>query len=294
MVFPIRDKPGKKMKLISFERNKQQGFGAVIGDQVIDLTGQIQGASCLRELLENGALDEVAAAVDDAPLSFSLDDCIRLPVIPNPRKIVCVGLNYIDHVKETGRELKDNPVIFHRYPETQTGHGQAIQRPKVSDNLDFEGEMAVIFGKGGAHIDPADAMDHIAGYACYNEGTIRDWQAHTRQFGMGKNFQKTGAFGPWMVTADEIPDYRQLNLQTRLNGEIMQDASLADLAFDIPTLISYVSKALPWLPGDVLVTGTPGGVGFKRTPPVFMKPGDTVEIEVSGIGTLVNPIEDEK
>jgi 2-keto-4-pentenoate hydratase/2-oxohepta-3-ene-1,7-dioic acid hydratase in catechol pathway len=281
------------MKLVSFERNNQQGFGAVIGDEVVDLTGQIQGATSIQALLEIDAMGEVAAAANAVTNRFPLDDCSRLPVIPNPHKIVCVGLNYIDHVKETGRELKDNPVIFHRYPETQTGHGQAIQRPIVSDNLDYEGEMAVIFGKGGAHIDPENAMDHIAGYACYNEATIRDWQSHTRQFGMGKNFQKTGAFGPWMVTADEIPDYRQLNLQTRLNGEVMQSASLADLAFDIPTVISYVSKALPWLPGDVLVTGTPGGVGFKRTPPVFMKPGDTVEVEVSEIGILVNSIADE-
>ena len=170
------------MKLVSFERNNQQGFGAVIGDEVVDLTGQIQGATSIQALLEIDAMGEVAAAANAVTNRFPLDDCSRLPVIPNPHKIVCVGLNYIDHVKETGRELKDNPVIFHRYPETQTGHGQAIQRPIVSDNLDYEGEMAVIFGKGGAHIDPENAMDHIAGYACYNEATIRDWQSHTRQF----------------------------------------------------------------------------------------------------------------
>ena len=281
------------MKLISFDRDGQTGFGAVVGNQVVDLTGKIKGAVDIRNLLEQDAMSDVAGALEGAAPSFALDECQRLPVIPNPRKIVCVGLNYIDHVKETGRELKDNPVIFHRYPETQVGHGQAIQRPLVSTHLDFEGEMAVIIGKGGAHIDQPDALDHIAGYACYNEAPIRDWQSHTRQFGMGKNFQKTGAFGPWMVTADEVSDYRQMKLQTRLNGEVMQQATLADLAFDIPLLISYVSKALPWLPGDVLVTGTPGGVGFKRTPPVFMKPGDHVEVEISSIGILSNSVADE-
>ena len=164
---------------------------------------------------------------------------------------------------------------------------------RIIDNLDFEGEMAVIMGEAGKHIKPEDALKHIVGYSCYNESTIRDWQRHTRQFGMGKNFEKTGSFGPHMVLAEDIKDYKELTLETRLNGEVMQNAKLSQLIFDIPILISYVSKAMAWRAGDVLVTGTPGGVGFKRNPSVFMKPGDKVEIEVTQIGVLSNTIKDE-
>ena len=167
-------------------------------------------------------------------------------------------------------------------------------RPIVSDHFDFEAEMAIIMAGGGRHVKPEDALNHIAGYACYNEGTIRDWQRHTRQFGMGKNFVNTGAFGPWMITADEIHDHTKMTLVMRLNGKEMQRADLTQLIFDVPTLISYVSKALPWKAGDVLVTGTPGGVGFKRNPPVFLKPGDVAEVEISMIGTLTNTVADEE
>ena len=170
---------------------------------------------------------------------------------------------------------------------------QAIQRPTVSESLDFEGEMAVVMDEGGKHIKPEDALKHIVGFSCYNESTIREWQRHTRQFGMGKNFEKTGSFGPHMVLAEDIPDYKSLTIETRLNGEVMQNAKLSQLIFDIPILISYVSKAMAWRAGDVLVTGTPGGVGFKRNPPVFMKPGDNVEVEITDIGVLSNTIKDE-
>ena len=216
-----------------------------------------------------------------------------MPLIPNPGKIICVGLNYSEHVKETNRTVEENPVIFHRFPESQTAHLQPIQRPVVSQSLDFEGEMAVIMGEGGKHIKPEDALKHIIGYSCYNESTVREWQRHTRQFGMGKNFEKTGSFGPHMVLAEDINDYKNLTIETRLNGEVMQNAKLSQLIFDIPILISYVSKAMAWRAGDVLVTGTPGGVGFKRNPPIFMKPGDNVEIEITEIGTLSNTIKDE-
>ena len=216
-----------------------------------------------------------------------------LPLIPNPGKIICVGLNYSEHVKETNRTVEENPVIFHRFPESQTAHMQAIQRPTVSESLDFEGEMAVVMDEGGKHIKPEDALKHIVGFSCYNESTIREWQRHTRQFGMGKNFEKTGSFGPHMVLAEDIPDYKSLTIETRLNGDVMQNAKLSQLIFDIPILISYVSKAMAWRAGDVLVTGTPGGVGFKRNPPVFMKPGDNVEVEITDIGVLSNTIKDE-
>ena len=225
--------------------------------------------------------------------SIKPDQIEYSPLIPNPGKIICVGLNYSEHVKETNRTVEENPVIFHRFPESQTAHMQAIQRPTVSESLDFEGEMAVVMDEGGKHIKPEDALKHIVGFSCYNESTIREWQRHTRQFGMGKNFEKTGSFGPHMVLAEDIPDYKSLTIETRLNGEVMQNAKLSQLIFDIPILISYVSKAMAWRAGDVLVTGTPGGVGFKRNPPVFMKPGDNVEVEITDIGVLSNTIKDE-
>ena len=282
------------MKLVSFTAQGNSGFGAISGDKIIDLTGRVNGAKTLKQLIENDAINEARAYADSNQADINTSEVTFLPVIPDPEKIICVGLNYHEHVDETGRTIEENPCIFLRYPDSQIGHNEPIIRPKVSDNLDYEAEMAIIMGGGGRHIDPENALDHIVGYSCYNEGTIRDWQRHTRQFGMGKNFMHTGAFGPWMVTADEIPDHTKLNIAMRLNGKVMQSASLSQLIFDVPTLISYISKALPWKPGDVLVTGTPGGVGFKRSPPVYMKPGDVAEVEISMIGTLTNSIADEK
>lgn len=282
------------MKFVSFTKEGRDGFGIITEDGIIDLTNKIVGASSLRHLIENQELEAAANIAKDMSADISTDQVTFQPVIPDPGKIICVGLNYRDHVTETGRTIEDNPVIFLRYPDSQIGHQQPMVRPTVSDNFDFEAEMAIVMSGGGRHIDPADALDHIAGYTCYNDGTLRDWQRHTSQFGMGKNFMHTGSFGPWMVTADEIPDHTQLELIMRLNGQEMQRAPLKDLIFDVPTLISYVSKALPWKAGDVLVTGTPGGVGFKRNPPVFMKPGDIAEVEITMIGTLTNSIADEQ
>jgi 2-keto-4-pentenoate hydratase/2-oxohepta-3-ene-1,7-dioic acid hydratase in catechol pathway len=281
------------MKFVSFTRNNSDGFGVIQDGNIIDLTDKITGAVTLRQLIENNAIDEAIAFASQNPATIDSKDVTFLPVIPDPGKIICVGLNYHDHVNETGRTIEENPCIFHRYPDSQVGHGQPMIRPIVSDNFDFEAEMAIIMSGGGRHIEPDDALNHIVGYSCYNEGTIRDWQRHTRQFGMGKNFVHTGSFGPWMVSADEITDHTKMSMVMRLNGVEMQRADLTQLIFDVPTLISYVSKALPWRAGDVLVTGTPGGVGFKRNPPVFMKPGDIAEVEISMIGTLSNPIADE-
>tara|TARA_Y100001970_G_scaffold289973_1_gene422004 strand:+ start:954 stop:1805 length:852 start_codon:yes stop_codon:yes gene_type:complete len=281
------------MKFVSFLHDGQAKFGISDDKNITDLTGKIKGASTLKELIANKNLKEAKEYGKKNPGKISLDQIEYLPVIPNPGKIICVGLNYSEHVKETGRTVEQNPVIFLRVPESQTAHKQPIQRPKVSTNLDYECEMAVIMGDAGKHIKPEDSLNHIVGYSCYNESTVRDWQQHTRQFGMGKNFEKTGSFGPHMVLAENISDYTKLSIQTRLNGKVMQDAKLSQLIFDIPTLISYVSKAIPWRAGDVLVTGTPGGVGFKRKPPVFMKEGDQVEVEISEIGILSNIIKDE-
>ena len=282
------------MKFVSFLQNNQAKFGISDGKNITDLTGKINGSNTLKELISDKAIQKAKEYAKKNPGNISIEKIEYLPVIPNPGKIICVGLNYSEHVKETGRTVEQNPVIFLRVPESQTAHKQPIQRPKVSTSLDYECEMAVIMGEGGKHIKTEDALKHIVGYSCYNECTVREWQQHTRQFGMGKNFEKTGSFGPYMVLAENIPDYTKLKIQTRLNGKVMQDAKLSQLIFDIPTLISYVSKAVPWRAGDVLVTGTPGGVGFKRKPPIFMKEGDQVEVEISEIGILSNIIKDEK
>ena len=281
------------MKFVSYKHDNVEKFGIIENNLITDLTGKIGGASNLKELIKIKKIKEAKEYVVSNPGSIKTEEIEYLPLIPNPGKIICVGLNYIEHAKATTRTVEENPVIFLRFPASQTAHMQPIQRPSVSKSLDFEGEMAVIMDEGGKHIKPENALKHIVGFSCYNEATIRERQRHTRQFGMGKNFEKTGSFGPHMVLAEDIPDYKSLTIETRLNGEVMQNAKLSQLIFDLPILISYVSKAMSWRAGDVLVTGTPGGVGSKRNPPVYMKPGDNVEVEISNIGVLSNTVEDE-
>lgn len=218
-----------------------------------------------------------------------------LPVIPQPEKIVCAVRNYMDHHQEVlaagmQRELSDFPPIFLRVWRSQTAHGAPIVCPKVSSSLDWEGELAVIIGQGGRDIAEADAWNHVAGYSVYNDGSVREWQFHAKQIASGKNFESTGGFGPWMVTADEIAPGRELRLQTRLNGEVLQDSHTGHMIFSIPRLIAYASTIFTLAPGDVIATGTPAGVGWSRKPQRFMKPGDVCEVEIEGIGTLVNPI----
>jgi len=282
------------MKLTSFARDGAPSWGAVVDGGIVDL-GKAMGGKypTLRSAIEGNALKEAAAAADGAKPDATIDEVTLLPVIPDPDKILCVGLNYKSHIEETGRSDSDYPTIFTRFTNTQVGHRQPMIRPKDSTAYDYEGELALIIGTGGRHISEADALKHIAGYACYNDGSIRDWQRHTSQFTPGKNFPGTGGFGPWMVTADEIPDPASMHLVTRLNGEVLQDATTDLLVFTVPVLINYISTFTELVPGDVVVTGTPGGVGFKRNPPVFMKAGDTVEIEIDKIGILSNPIADE-
>jgi len=281
------------MKLTSFTRNNTSGYGAVTDDGIVDLSSSIEGVSDLKTLLEAGSLAEAADYADSRSADFPFDDVTFLPLIPNASKVICVAVNYLAHAREAGRTIGDYPVLFHRHAQTQVGHQQPLLVPKSSEQLDFEGEIAVVLGKGGAHIEPENALDHVAGYACYNEGSVRDWQFHVHQYSMGKNFNATGGFGPWLVTTDDIPDPDALTVTTRLNGEQMQFGEFNDVAFNIPTLISYVSRALPWCAGDVIVTGTPGGVGFKRQPPIFLKEGDVVEVEVNLVGTLVNTVANE-
>jgi 2-keto-4-pentenoate hydratase/2-oxohepta-3-ene-1,7-dioic acid hydratase in catechol pathway len=280
------------MKLISFQHNNgQDSYGAVLGDRVVDLR-EVFGAraSDLKALIAAGLLGEAAAALGSAGATLALAEVRLLPVIPNPGKIVCVGLNYGDHVRETGREITEKPTLFLRVAESQVAHGEDIVLPPESSRLDYEGEIAVVIGQGGRRIAEADAWEHIAGYACYNDGSIRDWQTATPQWTAGKNFWRTGGFGPWMVTRDEIRDDQVMTLVTRLNGEEMQRTTTDKLIHSIPRQIAHISAFTPLAPGDVIVTGTPGGVGAKRNPPVWMKAGDIVEIEVDAVGVLRNGI----
>jgi 2-keto-4-pentenoate hydratase/2-oxohepta-3-ene-1,7-dioic acid hydratase in catechol pathway len=281
------------MKFASFKINGTTSWGLVDGAEAVDLGALLRDRfPDLKSVIAAGALGEVVAAAPKAA-RHPIANISWLPVIPNPDKILCIGLNYETHRKETGRTEVENPTVFGRFANSQTGHLANIIRPRVSKDLDFEGELAVIIGKPGRYISRAAACDHIAGYACYNEGSVRDFQRHTHQFTPGKNFPETGAFGPWMVTPDEAGDLAPLRLQTRLNGQVVQDAIISQMIFDIPHQIEYCSSFTRLEPGDVIVTGTPGGVGSRRTPPLWMKPGDVVEVEIDRIGLLRNGVADE-
>ncbi|CAB3795869.1 fumarylacetoacetate hydrolase family protein [Paraburkholderia fynbosensis] len=282
------------MKLASFSTHLGSSFGIVRDEAVFDLVKRLGGRyPDLKALIAADAFGEAAQAADSTQGDYPLSEVTLLPVIPNPEQIFCVGLNYADHVKETNRETTEHAVIFMRVPASQVGHGQPMLRPPESQKFDYEGEIAVIIGRGGRRIAEAEAWNHIAGYACYNDGSMRDWQLHTGQWGPGKNFYRTGAFGPWMVTSDEIEPNAVMTLVTRLNGQEVQRATTQMLIHGIAKQIAYLSTFTPLSPGDVIVTGTPGGVGAKRNPPLFMKAGDVSEVEVDRIGVLSNPIADE-
>lgn len=282
------------MKLISYEHQGRAGFGAVVGDGVVDLGAAMgQRHADLKAMLAADALAEAAQVIAGRQPDLPLAALTLLPVIPNPDKIWCCGLNYAEHVRETQREVTEQPTFFMRFAASQVGHGQAMLRPRESTQLDYEGEIAVIIGKGGRRIAESDAWAHVAGYACYNDGSVRDWQRHTSQWTAGKNFPATGAFGPWMVTADEIPANSLMTLTARLNGRELQRATTEHMIFKIPALIQYISSFTELLPGDVIVSGTPGGVGSRRDPPLWMQPGDVVEIEIDRVGVLRNTIADD-
>lgn len=275
------------MKLATFEHAGRQSYGVVVGDGVVDAARRLGHAS-LRAAIGDPRL----AALEGSAADIALANVTLLPPIPVPEKMVCVGLNYRRHAEEANLKVPANPSLFLRVPSSVVGHEAAMVRPRASQQYDFEGELAVVIGKAGRHIAPADALGHVLGYACLNDGSIRDVQ-----FGhsviAGKNFASAGAFGPWIVTSDEIPDPGALTLVTRLNGREMQHSSTDDMIFDVASLIAYVSGFTPLVPGDVISTGTPEGVGFARKPPVFLAPGDTIEIEISRVGTLRNQIVDE-
>ena len=279
------------MKFVSYTRCGRSGFGLVVEGGIVELAGRLDaGVTTLRQAIAADILAQAEPYAQGRGAELGWSDLSLLPVIPDPAKILCIGLNYQKHKEETGRPDVDNPTIFTRFSDTQVGHGQALVKPNVTERFDYEGEMAVIIGRAGRAISEADALKHVAGYACYNEGSVRNWQRHTSQFTPGKNFPGTGAFGPYLVTPQEVGDYRALPIQTRLNGRVMQEATLADLIFPVEHLIAYVSRFTPLSPGDVIVSGTPGGVGDKRDPPVYMVPGDTVEVEIGALGILRNPV----
>ena len=274
-------------RLISFRRpDGQPSFGRLDGQTVHDL-GAAGGPAFLKDVI-----DQDLAALP-ATGTFALADVRLLPVVPNPTKILCVGLNYATHVAETGREQKEFPAIFTRWADTLIADGEALVRPRETERFDYEGELAVVIGKGGRRIARADAMAHVAGFSIFNDGSARDWQRHNIQFTPGKNYPATGAFGPALVLADEIDDLASQRVQTRLNGELVQDQPISDMIWDTPFVIEYCSTFTPLEPGDVIVTGTPGGVGDKRKPPLYMKAGDVCAVSVGVIGTLTNPVIDE-
>ena len=283
------------MKYVSFRIQDKDCFGILEGEKIADLTEHYekfwQGLKWLPDLktaIEQDRLESIAELNFDELPQISINEVMFLPVIPNPSKILCVGLNYEDHRAETKRPESKYPTIFTRFAESQIGHDQPLICPKDSERFDYEGELAIVIGKGGRDISEEKALDHVAGYSCYNDGSIRDWQRHTSQFTPGKNFPLTGPFGPYLVTSDEVGDYTKLPIETRLNGEVMQKAKLSDLIFPIPRLINYISTFTPLTIGDVIVTGTPGGVGDRRDPPVYMKPGDVVEVDIGKVGILMN------
>lgn len=282
------------MKLISFLNQGVHSYGIVNGDDVLDLTPLLGSqASDLKSLIAQNLLDAAAEAAKTHTPTLKFSQLTLLPVIPNPGQIFCIGLNYGEHVRESGREVPETPPIFIRLADSQVAHGQDIVRPPESHRLDYEGEVAVIIGRGGRRIKQDDAWNHIAGYSCYNDGSVRDWQMASSQWTPGKNFFKTGGFGPWMVTSDEIAPGQVMRLQTVLNGQVLQDTTTDKMIHSIPRQIAYISTFIPLSPGDVIVTGTPGGVGNKREPQIFMKPGDVCEIVVDAIGTLRNGIRDD-
>lgn len=283
------------MKLLSFEHGGRASWGVVQGDHVADLGRAYPQYPTLQSYIAAGRLSAVAQDAASVLADIPLDAIRYLPVIPQPEKIVCAIRNYHDHHREVvaaglDRELSAFPPIFLRVWRSQVAHGQPILRPHVSQSLDWEGELAVVIGKEGRNIPAAQAHEYIAGYSVYNDASIREWQFHAKAICAGKNFEATGAFGPWLVTTDEIAPDRALKLTTRLNGELVQSTTTADMIFSVAQQIEYASTIFTLVPGDVIVTGTPGGVGWSKKPPRFMVPGDVVEVEIEGIGVLRNPI----
>lgn len=280
------------MRLASFRQAGVEKFGAVIDDGIVDLSARFQGQwTTLRDALADNGLAQLTAAVRNQKADFTLDAIELLPVVPNPDKILCIGVNYASHASEVGRTPPPQPSVFSRLHNTLVAHGGTIVRPSASIAFDFEGELAVVIGTRCRHVPRAQALAMVAGYTCFFDGSVRDFQKHSVT--AGKNFPATGPLGPWMVTADVIPDPQALELTTRLNGAIVQHDTTDHMIFDVATIIEYLSTITPLEPGDIIATGTPDGVGLSRKPPLWMKAGDKVEVEISAIGTLSINVVDE-
>lgn len=276
------------MRIASVHYNNLATYGRVEADGIVLASTALQAEHPdLQSLLAGMALPKLAAV--DGPL-VSLDRVRFRPVIPHAQRILCVGINYRAHMREMGREVPAHPLLFVRFADTLVGHAESLLRPAESLQYDFEGELALVIGRDAHRVSAESALQYIAGYTCFMDGSVRDFQSHSSQFTAGKNFWRSGSCGPWLVTSDAIPDPAVLNLQTRLNGTLMQSAPVADLQFTVPEIVAYCSRFCRLKPGDVISTGTPGGVGFARRPQVWMKPGDTIEVDIDGVGVLRNPV----
>jgi acylpyruvate hydrolase len=284
------------MRLVSFSASGHAAWGVLLGSKVVpsqqlgedlpqSLQALISGGDEWPKLMK--VLAERASSLPGLPIA----EVELMPCVPRPGKIICLGVNYVDHAKEGGNQIGDYPSIFMRCATSLLAHGAPLQVPTISNKLDFEAELAVVIGRTTRFVSENDALNAVFGYACFNDATLRDYQRKTSQWTIGKNFDCTGAFGPCLVTPDELPaGCVGLQIQSRLNGQVMQSANTADMAFGVARTIALLSESLTLEPGDVLVMGTPGGVGYARTPPVWMKAGDTIEIEIEGIGTLSNKV----
>jgi len=281
------------MKLASYVADGKDCFGAVAADGVITLNQRLGGRyGSLRDALAAGALGDMKKAADGAKADHAPADIRWLPAIPNPDKILCAGINYRSHAAETGRELPKQPSMFIRFANTLVGHEGELIRPSVSEHFDFEGELALVIGRAGRHIPVERALEHVTGYTCFVDGSVRDYQKFSVT--SGKNFPGTGPLGPWIVTSDELADPTTLTLATRLNGKEMQHSGTDLLIYSVPQIIAFCSDFTALAPGDVIATGTPEGVGHRRSPPLWMRPGDVLEVEISGIGTLRSRVVDER
>ena len=291
-----RQQPGTQhiMRFASFEHQGRATYGLWIDEQTCLEAPQdfLLRYPDLKSVIAADALPELERVARQSPLYVATGARRLLPVIPNPGKVFCVGLNYKTHVAEMKRADSEHPAIFTRFADSLNAHGAPLPKPSSTRRFDFEGELAVIIGRAGRRISQAQSWDHIAGYACFNDGTARDWQRHTHQWTPGKNFPGTGPLGPFMATRQAMGDVNQLTLESRLNGQVMQRASVADLIFTLPVIIEYLSGFTTLSPGDVIATGTPGGVGDKREPPVYMNAGDLIEVEITGLGVLKNVVVD--
>ncbi len=276
------------MRFVSYEYREGVKIGAVIDNGIIDLSDA--GAS-LKNVLATGPLDNLIKVAESREPTVDLDHVVLHQVIPDAGRVICVGKNYHDHAKEMGGEAPVQPNLFMRTTQSLVGHHQSVVMPKLSEQYDYEGELAVIIGRGGRHISETDALTYVAGYTCFLDGSVRDFQKHS--FTAGKNFDSSGACGPWMVPAKEIADPQNLQLTTRVNGDTLQDASTSLMIHSVASLIAYISQFTHVEPGDVIATGTPAGVGAGRTPPLWLEPGDHIEVEIEGIGILANTVKAE-